>query len=299
MTGACLVNGYVGQRRTAAGAEDPMSSINLSCDPRDTRCPAVRARDHLSGSKVPLSRAWTTARFERAAGPTNRADSRRPVATIRIGPSQCLESGSPSRSSRTIFSQGLCAHRPLALLFRSGLRAGVAAVALAAIPVAAWAQAAAPEGIDPHSPAAPAEARPSPLDTRRPAGSPNSAVVDFQRPLARIAFGARADPASWVAAADGEDARVPEPEDSVRGAAAAGAIGPREVASAEQAEATGAGDPRSLIQQRSSRSSTPRRKPPSRNFRAYLQSRCGSVCSRRSAGRCAQGHGARRSRRNT
>lgn len=151
----------------------------------------------------------------------------------------------------------------------------------------------------PHSPAAPAEARPSPLDTRRPAGSPNTAVVDFQRPLARIAFGARADPASWVAAADGEDARVPEPEDSVRGAAAAGAIGPREVASAEQAEATGAGDPRSLIQQRSSRSSTPRRKPPSRNFRAYLQSRCGSVCSRRSAGRCAQGHGARRSRRNT
>ena len=69
-------------------------------------------------------------------------------------------------------------HRPLELWFPSGHGTGVVAVA-----VAAWEQLAAPEGIDPHSPAAPGEAHPSPLDTRRPASSANAAVVDLQRQM--------------------------------------------------------------------------------------------------------------------
>ncbi len=54
-------------------------------------------------------------------------------------------------------------------------------MALAAIPVAAWAQLPVPEGIDAPSPAAPGETRPTPFDTSWPAGSSEAAVVDLQQ----------------------------------------------------------------------------------------------------------------------
>ena len=64
----------------------------------------------------------------------------------------------------------------------------------------------------------------------------------------------------------GQDARGPEPQGSVRDGAVAGAIGPGEVASAERAKAAGAGDRRSTIQERTSRSSTRRLNPASPTF---------------------------------
>ncbi len=69
-----------------------------------------------------------------------------------------------------------------------------------------------------------------------------------------------------AAAADGQNAEVPEPQDSIRDGAATGAIGPAEVAPAKRAEATRAGDRGSTIQERYSRSSTRRLNPVSPTF---------------------------------
>lgn len=65
------------------------------------------------------------------------------------------------------------------------------------------------------------------------------------------------------ALADGQNAQVPEPEDSLRDGAAAGVIGPAEMEPAERPEAASAGDRRGTIQGRNSRSSRRRLHPAS------------------------------------